>query len=359
MTKFKYLIMSISLTGFLVGCGSSEEHDIKEIDPIPVDIGVATIDREIQTIQVSGRIEAANSANVSTRMMGNVTKVVAKPGDAVRKGDLLVAISSEDLKAKKAQVEASIAQARSGLENAEMDYKRFSSLFEKGSASKKELENMTTRYEMAQAGLEAAQQMKQEVDAQFVYTNLRAPFAGVVTNTFVKEGDIARPGMPLVTVEGTNAYEATVMVPESQIGKIKTGAKATVLIKSKDLSINGEVVEVSLSAKNTGGQFLVKIAIAETEHVLPGMFINANIAIDQLNEGVTPPMVDEQALVRNGQLTGIYTLGEDNKAILRWVRTGNTKDGQVEMLSGISKGEKYILKQEGKLYNGATVLVNN
>ncbi|WP_420317844.1 efflux RND transporter periplasmic adaptor subunit [Ekhidna sp.] len=358
MTKITYISIIPALAIFLTGCGSSEKHQVAEMKPISVEVGTVKSLGEAQTIQVSGRLEAASSANISTRMMGNVSRVVAKSGDKVKKGDLLLVISSADLRAKKAQVQASITQAESGLENAKKDYERFQVLYEKGSASKKELENMTTRYEMARAGLEVAKQMENEVEAQFAYTNLRAPFSGVVTNTFVKEGDIANPGMSLVTVEGTSAYEAAVMVPESQISKVKTGANTSVLVKSKNLSLEGIVKEVSLSAKNTGGQYLVKIDLKDAKDILPGMFINASIATGQKSRN-TSPVVSENALVRNGQLTGVYTVGDENTAILRWVSTGQSKDGQVEILSGVKDGEQYIMKPEGKLYNGAKILINN
>ncbi|MEP0984905.1 efflux RND transporter periplasmic adaptor subunit [Ekhidna sp.] len=358
MAKITYITMIPVLAGLLAGCGSSEEHQVAEMKPIAVKVETVKKLNEAQTILVSGRVEAVSSANISTRMMGNVSSVMVKSGDKVNKGDLLVVISSADLRAKKAQVQASIIQAESGLENAKKDYERFQVLYKKESASEKELENMTTRYQMARAGLEAAKQMENEVEAQFAYANLRAPFSGVVTNTFVKEGDIANPGMPLATVEGTSAYEAVVMVPESQISKVKPGANASVLVKSKNLSLPGVVKEVSLSAKNTGGQYLVKIHLQATESVLPGMFINAAITTEMKSANVLP-VVSENALVRNGQLIGIYMLGNENTTILRWLRVGQSKDGLIEILSGVKEGEQYIMQAGGKLYNGAKISINN
>ena len=358
MIKFKYLILIPVLAALLAGCGAGKDHKVIEMAPVSVEVGVAKSTADYKRIQVSGRIEAVSSANVSTRMMGNVSKVLVKPGDHVNKGDLLLQISGADLKAKEAQVDAAIVQAKSGLENARNDYERFQTLYEKGSASKKEFENMTTRFEVAKAGLEAAEQMKNEVEAQFAYTNLRAPFTGVITNTFVKAGDIANPGMPLATVEGIKEYQAAVMVPESQISKVQAGAKVSVLVKSKNRSVDGTVKEVSRSAKNTGGQFLVKIDLDSTEDILPGMFVNAAIAVDETVETATSPVVLKEALIRRGQLSGIYVLGDGNTAILRWVRIGNERGSEMEILSGLSEGEKYLFKPQGKLFNGAKVLFN-
>lgn len=355
MKKLTYILIAPVLAGLLVGCGSYENHSIAELPAVSVKASVAKSQKEKAVVSVSGKIEAGSSANISTRMMGNVTSVKVQPGDKVSKGDLLLTISSTDLRAKRAQVEASIAQAQSGYENAKKDLERFKVLFEKGSASEKELENITTRFEMAEAGLEAAKQMKAEVDAQFAYTNLRAPFSGVVANTFVKVGDIANPGMPLVTVEGVSKYEATVLVPESQISEVKTGADAQVIIKSNNKMLEGMVKEVSPSAKNTGGQFLVKIDLVNAEGVLPGMFVNVDITTE--GAAKSAPFIPESALVRNGQLTGLYTISDQNTAVLRWVRLGKEQKGSVEVLSGLAEGEKYIASAEGKLFNGAKVAV--
>lgn len=359
MLKTKYIIVGTVIVSLLAGCGPGAEYNTPETAPVNVKVGVAKVSSEKQSIHVSGRVEAGSRANISTRMMGNVIRMMVQPGERVKKGELLLTISSVDLKAKKAQVAASILQAQSVFDNAKKDFERFKVLYGKGSASEKELDNMTTRYETTKAGLEAAEQMEKEVNAQFAFTNIRAPFNGVVANTFVKVGDIANPGMPLATVEGTTAYEAVVMVSESQISKINIGAKAKVVVKSINLSIAGVVKEVSPSSNNTGGQFLVKIDLENTDGVLPGMFVNADISIDEVTIVTTSPFVQSSALIRNGQLTGIYTLGNENTAILRWVRTGRKMGENVELLSGISEGEKYILEPEAKLFNGAKVFVNN
>lgn len=357
MKLYPYIPL-IALTAALTGCGSNHEAETLEREPVRAEIATAGRSGDQELVSVSGKIEAGNSANISTRMMGSVTQVLVSPGDLVQKGDLLLTLSSTDLRAKRAQVEATVIQAESNFQNAQKDYERFRELFARGSASEKELDNMTTRYEAAEAGLRAAREMENEVNAQFAYTNLRAPFSGVVANTFVKVGDIANPGMPLAAVEGTNGYEATVFVPETHIAAIAPGADARVLIKSSGRMLKGRVTEVSPSAKNTGGQYLVKIGLQETDGIFPGMFVNADIEVkDGGNRGTASPVVNRSAIVRSGQLTGIYALSEENMAILRWVRLGREYGEMVEVLSGITPGEKYIVSAEGKLYNGVPVVV--
>jgi RND family efflux transporter MFP subunit len=212
---------------------------------------------------------------------------------------------------------------------------------------------------MAKAGLEGAKQMRNEVIAQFSYSNITAPFSGVVTNTFVKEGDMANPGMPLVSVEGASRLQVTAMVSENDIATIKKGMAVNVLVKSSNKNVNGKVSEVSSSATNTGGQYLVKINLDKTDaSILSGMFVNVQFPVANKLETKSNEMVliPETALVKQGQLSGIYTVGTGNVAILRWLRIGKAFGNQVEVLSGLSATENYIVSADGKLYNGVKVI---
>ena len=364
MSKKLIILLSISLL-VLTSCGGDKKEPIGNNEPaIVVQVSGISADSNAPFVTASGKIEAENSANVSTRMMGYVTKVYVKVGQKIRAGQLLVSVNNTDLLAKKAQVDASILQATAAFNNAKKDYERFTALFNQQSASQKELDDMTSRYEMEKAGLDGAKQMRNEVMAQFSYSNITAPFSGEVTNTFVKEGDMANPGMPLVSIEGVSRMQVTAMVSESDIAQIKNGMLVKILVKSINKEVAGKVSEVSGSAKNTGGQYLVKITLNATDKtILSGMFVNVQFPIANMPKTETvvksdKVMVPESALVKQGQLTGIYTIANGKTAILRWLRTGKSVGNQVEVLSGLSSKEQYIVSAEGKLYNGAKVSIN-
>jgi multidrug efflux pump subunit AcrA (membrane-fusion protein) len=146
-------------------------------------------------------------------------------------------------------------------------------------------------------------------------------------------------------------------VPESEISKIQLGTSVNIIAKSINKSLNGKVTEVSSSAKNTGGQFLVKVALDKTDaSILSGMFVTVQFPMEhQQDEEVV--LVPVSALVNNGQLSGVYTISENNTAILRWLRLGKIFGNQVEVLSGLSSNETYIISAKGKLYNGANITI--
>jgi len=356
----KKIITLVSLSLFiLTSCQGEKKETSPQSPAIAVKVRGVSNNGNSPFVSASGKIEAENSANLSTRMMGYVTKIHVAVGQKVGAGQLLVSINNSDLQAKKAQVDNNILQATAAYNNAKKDYDRFVNLFKQQSASQKELDDMTARYEMAKAGLEGAKQMRNEVLAQFSYSNITAPFSGIVTNTFVKEGDMANPGMPLVSIEGGSKLQVTTMVSENDINAIKKGMPVKVLVKSLNTNLTGKVSEVSLSAKNTGGQYLVKINLDKTDkNILSGMFVNVQFPVE--NKTTTadnkPILIDESALITQGQLKGVYVI-DNNTAFLRWLRVGKNFGGKVEVLSGLSANEQYIISAEGKLYNGAKVSI--
>jgi RND family efflux transporter, MFP subunit len=204
--------------------------------------------------------------------------------------------------------------------------------------------------------------MQKEVEAMLVYSNLTAPFSGVVTQRNADEGSMANPGMPILVLEHVDSYQVNTFVSENDISKITAGAAAEIVIKSTGENIHGAVSEVSPSSGMNGGQYLVKVRIDQTDrkNLFAGMYAHVAIASSaSKSSGEERLLVPGEALVKRDQLNGLYTVSDGNTALLRWVTVGNTYGDQVEVLSGLNEQEKFILTAEGKLYNGVPVSVNN
>ena len=358
MKKYLYILTLTTASFFIIGCGSEDKKiETNNSQAIPVSVSQITDNSNSPFLTVSGKIQAENSANLSTRMMGYVNSVPVKVGDHVRKGQLLVAINSTDLQAKKAQVNASITEATAAFNNAQKDYNRFKNLFQDNSASQKELDDITARFEMAKARLEGANQMKNEINAQFAYTNITAPFNGVITSKTVEKGAMANPGQTLISMEAPGDFEVIAMVPETEISEIKKDTETTVLVKSINKTFKGKVAEISSSASQTGGQYLVKVALDKTDaNILSGMFATVQFPVERKEKNAMV-LILKEAIVTNGQLSGVYTVSQSNTALLRWLRLGRTYGNQVEVLSGLNADEAYIVSAEGKLYNGAKISI--
>jgi len=316
-----------------------------------------------QDLSISGQIEAGQSANISTRVMGYITRINVKVGDRVNKGQLLATISNEDILAKRAQADAMIAETEAGYKNAQKDYERFNNLYKQESASAKELDNITLQYTSGKARLEAAKQMRNEVNATLNYTNLTAPFAGTITQKLMDAGSMANPGMPILTIEQNASYQVSASVPENEINQISQGATAMVTISAINKVIKGTVTQISQSSQFSGGQYIIKVRIPDNEKrgLFAGMYANVAIAVKQITAGKTTDnqvMVPVSCIEHKDQLTGLYTIGNNNTALLRWVRLGNVVGNQVEVLSGLGMHEQFIVSAQGRLFNGAAVKIN-
>ncbi len=349
------LIASLFTLVLLSSCG----NDQKKLETTPT-VNVTLNSPIIENgsyVAASGKIEAVQNADLSTRMMGFVNNVYVKVGQKVSKGQLLLSINSTDITAKKAQVEASITEATAAFSNAEKDFNRYQSLFKDKSVSPKEMDDITANYEMAKARLNAATQMKNQVNSQLSYANIKAPFSGVITGKYINKGDMANPGVPLISLETPGKYQVISLVPESEISYIKPKSKVSVLIKSTNEMVTGTVAEVSSSANNTGGQYMVKVLLDKSEtKILSGMFTSVQFPITSKKNTTTnnSVLIPKKALIHKGQLTGIYTVN-NNVAILRWLRVGKTFGENIEVLSGLNADEKFIISADGKLFNGVNI----
>ena len=350
----KHLTKIIAIATLLIvaSCGKDKATTTDNRTVVNVTVNTPLL-QEGTFLTASGKIETVQNANISTRMMGFVNSVPVKVGQKVIKGQLLISINNTDISAQKAQVDASIVEATVALNNAEKDYTRYKALFAQNSASQKEIDDMTANYEMAKARLESAKQMKNQVNAQLSYTNITAPFSGVITGKYINVGDMANPGMPLLSIEAPGAFQVVTSVPESEITKIHNQTNVNVLVKSTNQLLKGKVTEVSASTKNSGGQYFVKVALDKTDtKLLSGMFASVYFPLETSVEN-PPILIPVSALVNRGELSGVYVVSQQNTALLRWLRLGTVYGDNIEVLSGLSPEDQYILSSESKLVNGA------
>ncbi len=353
----KVTIIGVVAAIMLQACSSASDQRASE-QAVQVEV-YAPSENSSEGFFLSGEITAKQTASISTRMMGYIQKIHVKPGDKVASGQLLVSISNEDLMAKKAQIQAMIREAEAAAKNAQKDYERFQVLHRQNSVSDKELENVSLQNTSMQSKVEMANQQLVEINAMLSYANIRAPFAGVVTQKMADEGSMANPGMPLLMVEQNGDLQVVSSVPEDYISYVKVGDIAQVELKSLGKTIEGKVSELSPSAYRAGGQYAMKLAIdvAGNENIHAGMYVNIHMPHIDVKSNTQAVMLDQSSIVYRDQLTGVYVVNEQDEAILRWVRLGKSIADKVEVLSGLRPDERVVLRADGKMYNGVKVSV--
>ncbi len=330
--------------GLATGCKGRQEHDAGIArDAGTVKAKVVAVSRATRKEQVPfmGTVEAEKTAAVSSRVMATVLAVHVKPGDRVRKGQILVDIDPETARGQEAQARGALAQAKAALALAERNYQRFKALYEAKAASELELDMARMQYEQAKGAVEQAEGAVAAASSVARESRVVAPFHGLVTAKLVEAGDLAAPGRPLVMLESATGRRLVVTVPEATWSQVPL-ALGEVLPVSLDAQpgkvLPGKVVEITPSADPATHSFTVKVAI-EGEGI-PAGAVGRVLVPGAEREAI---LVPKEAVLRVGGLTVVVVADAQGRARSRVVTVGQEERGMVEVLSGLSGDERVLV----------------
>lgn len=352
-TKIYYLGLLLLLV--IASCGGSDEKESETTQStISVKTQKVSTNNTAKRYQFSAKIEAESQVQLSTKIMGEITYLPFKEGDRVTMGQTLVQVKSTDIQASSARIDANILEVEANLVNIEKNYNRIKTLYDNGSATQKELDDIETQYNAMKARIQAAEESKREVNAVLGYASVTAPFSGFVSKKFMEKGSLASPGMPILALESNGAFKAVANVPESEIGFFQLGDEVEVRIDAIDAKLKARVTQISPSSAFSQYEVAVLLQLDDetASKIKAGMF--ANVVLEEGEQSNL--MIPKESIVQRGQLTGLYTVNQQEEAMLRWIRLGNTIGNQVEVLSGLQNGEEIILSSDEKLRDGIKII---
>jgi RND family efflux transporter MFP subunit len=376
-----WLLLVAASVALLGGCGGSEPYPKAADAPaIPVQAVTVSIQQWPNVYEATGTVRARTAAVLSSKVMAYVRRVAVQVGDRVQEGQLLVTLDSQDLDTNVRRAEAAdaevasaipegdngVAGAKANLDLAQSTYKRMEELASKKSISNQEFDEAAARLKSAQAAYEMARakraqldskraEVQQEIRAASImrdYTRISAPFSGVVTAKSVEPGNLAAPGAPLLTIEREGAYRLEASVDESRLPFVRTGQTVEVGLESLDRRLSAHVSEIVPAVDAASRAYIVKIDLPVVPNVRSGMFGRAWFPTGARKVVTIPP----QAMVERGQLQSVFTI-EEGFARTRLVTTGERGQAAVEVLSGLSEGEKLVSPVPSGLADGARVEV--
>ena len=290
-------------------------------------------------------VEALRQTVVSSQVPGAIILLAVKAGDAVRAGQLLARI---DARAADQAVAASAAQAdaaRAELEVARRDFARQQQLFEQRYISQAAFDRADAQFKTAQAQRNAQLAQTGVLRTQSGFYTLNAPYAGLVADVPVTQGDMAMPGRPLLTVYDPGALRVSASVPQAVLSLVaanqpvrvefpglpeaqrwQTATRLTVLPVA-DAATHTVQVRLDLPAKLAG--------------LTPGMYARALLPLTQ---GERQRLyVPRSATFRRAELNAVYVVDGQGRPLLRQVRLGAASGEEVEVLSGVSANERVAL----------------
>ncbi|HIJ89647.1 MAG TPA: efflux RND transporter periplasmic adaptor subunit [Deltaproteobacteria bacterium] len=338
------LLFPTLLVCLLLGAAGCKEpaHDGADKSPLPTtEVRVITVTDQAaqQQNEVTGAVEAVQRATIAAKLTGSIEELPVTLGSVVKKGALLAKISAGEITARLSQAETQLAQTQRNFE-------REKRLLEKDASTRETVKSMEDAYRVAEAGVREARTM-------LGYTMITAPFTGIISQKIANAGDLATPGMPLLILENTEQLQVVAAAPETSALKIKRGDALLVNIPAAEFSQAGTVTEISPAADTASRTTLVKIRIDNSAALRPGQY--ARVALPGA-AGVNTIMVPETALFRFGQMERIFVT-QNGTAQLRLVRSGEHRDGQVEILAGLNGGEQVIVQGGERLVDGQSVRI--
>jgi membrane fusion protein, multidrug efflux system len=361
----------VLLCGCALWLAACEDRNKYQPPPAP-EVGVETPQRRPVTLylELTGNTTAFNKVDLVARVQGFLDKVGYKDGDRVAVGTTLFEIERAPYETSLQIAEASRAQQEALLVQAEAEFNRQLTLQQRQVASEARLDESRSKRDATIAALEQAKGQVQQAKINFGYTEIKAPFAGVVTARLVDPGSLVGAGGPtkLATIVQIDPIYVNFNVNEQQVLQIRNQLRSQGLT-IKDL---GPIpVEVGLQTETgfphkgvinyiapdldqSTGTLPVRALLDNKAGVLlPGLFVRVRVPTQRDLESL---LVPDRAL-GNNQL-GRYVLVANAKDVVeqRQVETGDAIDGGLRIIkSGLSAQDRVIVNGIQRAIPGSTV----
>ena len=309
--------------------------------------------------ELDGAVQPVRQSTVSAQASGRVATLMVKAGDKVRAGQLLATIEDQETQAGVQRSQAQVAQAQAELRNAQTNFNRTRELQAKGFISSAALDTADTQLKGAQAGRDQATAGARQSALAQGFTRVTAPFEGWVLQTQVEAGDLAVPGKPLLTLYAPLPLRAVVQVPVSRAASVRAAGVMEVLLPGADGVVQA-VRPVSVTSVPTADavsqtiEWRLELPTEAAHNLLPGQQVRVRFGAGQTQRQLVPA----GAILRRGELTAVY-VASDKGFVLKAVRLGADHGAEgVEVLAGLSAGERVALDPIKAGLSGAQPVVS-
>lgn len=294
-----------------------------------------------------GTIRPIYESAVASKILEKVTEVLVRAGQPVKKDDVLVRLDDSVLQSRVQQSQSAVDAAQAAFAKAQDNYDRIKAAFGRQVATRMEMDDATTSLQSAQAHLQQSKQSLDEAKTVLMYTTVRSPLDGIVTEKKVNQGDTVSPGQTLVVLYDPTRMQLVASVRESLTQHLKVGQELGVFIEALKQECTGRVSEIVPESESASRSFQVKVTGPCHPGVYAGMFGRLTIPLGSQEVLVVP----RSAITRVGQIDMVEA-AQDSRLYRRAVLLGRSFGDDVEVLSGLSPGEKVAVGNREAPANG-------
>jgi membrane fusion protein, multidrug efflux system len=328
---------------------------------VPINAGHATVlDFPIDVASV-GTVQALNTVDVKVRVDGQLQHIAFVEGQDVKAGQLLAQLDQGPLTAQLNQAQAAQRKDQASLDNARLDFARYSKLVGIGGATSQSVDTAKAQVESLAATVAADAALVQSDRLQLGFTTLTAPFTGRVG---VREADVGAIVHPtdttgIVTVTQMEPITVVFSVPQDVLAELlanqaKAARPVSVTTRSGgDTLAQGSLVFVDSQVDPTTGQIKLKASFSNRDRKLwPGELVNAHVLLRTDGQRLAVP---SRAIINTQSGAQVYTVAADDTVQLRAVQTGVSVDGMTEIRTGVGAGDLVVFDGQSRLNPGVRV----
>lgn len=302
-----------------------------------------------ERVGYDGVVEAVRQTVLAGQVAGAIVALDVKAGDAVKTGQVIARIDARAAEQNTAASDAQVQAARAALEVATRDVERQRQLFQKRYISEAALERAEAQFKSTQAQVDAQLAQAGAARTHTGFHTIRAPYAGIVAEVPVELGDMATPGRPIAIIYDPTALRVAASIPQTALPASLSPADALIEIPGTSAQSSARIeprrMTVLPMVDPSSHTVTVRLDLPAGGAFKPGMFARAWIpnVRDSRTERIAVPA---SAVVRRAELTAVYVLDAEHRPLLRQVRLGRAAGDQVEVLAGVSAGDRVVTQPQ-------------
>ncbi len=319
------LISGITIA-LLYGC-SGEPQQIGNESAINVETETVRESEEFSRLEYVGIVEERSSVALGFSTLGTIESISVSEGDKIRKGQLLARLDPSSAKSVLEAADAMLRQAQDG-------YDRLKSLYEKGSLPEIQMVDIETKLHQAQSSYDLAEKNLKDC-------SLYAPSDGVVGKKMAEAGEYTIPGKTILTVLDISTVKVNFSVPENEISKIPSDCESDITVAALgDRKFTGTTIEKGVIANPVSHTYPAHVKLNNPgKELLPGMVCNIDLIPGNGSKGIVVPIIIVQTTHDGKKFVWVDSNGIAKRS---YVTTGAVKGNGVEILTGLSVGDKVV-----------------
>jgi len=343
-----------------------------------------------QGLRIAAEFRPFQEIDVHAKVAGYMKHIYVDVGDRVKKGQTLAILEVPELQDELNQAAAALRQSQQEVDQAQHELRRAQADYTVAHLSYTRLEGVMktrpeliaqqdvddaegkdqateARVEAAKAGLAATQEHFQEatanrerVQALFDYTKMTAPFDGVITWRYADTGAMVAAGtsserqaLPVVKLSQNGLLRLDIPVPETNVPAVRLGKKLSVEVQALNKTFEGTVARFADKVDDATRTMITEVDVPNPKlEIVPGMYAYVSFPVMEKKNALAVPI---QAISRQGNKAIAYCISNDNRVEVRPVTVGIETRSQIEVLSGLSEGERVVVGNTSQLRQGQIV----